>query len=69
MIDFAIASFFDKQTKKVTLIFNVSSRVHVQILTPFDSEMREIFDVTEKEGSATNVWVHDSYDSIPIFKL
>lgn len=68
MIDFTIALFFDSK-KKVTLIFNVSSRVHVQILMPFDGEMREIFDVAEKEGSTTNVWVHDSYDSIPNFKL
>ena len=37
-------------------MFNVSTRVYVQILTPFEGQMKEIFDVTEREYDLLWFW-------------
>ena len=53
------------------MIFNVSTRVHVQILVQFDGEMREgsiweIFDVTERGVRPTRMY---GYTIVMIFFL
>ena len=47
-----------KKKEKDILIFNVSTRIHLQILTLFDGKMREIFDATEMGG--VGPWVNYS---------